>query len=190
MTAWCPCGDFRRLNAKTIPDRYPILHIHDFAMSLQSMRIFLKLDLVKAYYQVPVAEEIIHKTSLFRLYEFVRVPFELHNAAQTFQRLIDKVFRGLPFTYAYIDDDLITNKNQEGHKLHLEQAFHRLSYFGLKISVHKCVFGEPKINFLGHEIDNESISLLPDKLEAITNFPQPTSLRQLRRFTGLINYYR
>ena len=62
--AWRPCRDFRNLNAKTVPDRYPIPHLHDFAMGLQRTRIFTKLDLVKAYYQIPVAEEDIKKQQL------------------------------------------------------------------------------------------------------------------------------
>lgn len=91
--SWRPCGDFRRLNAKTVLNRYSIPHIHDFAIGLQGATLFSKLNLVKAYYQVPVAEEGIHKTALttpFGFYEFVWMPFGLRNACQTFPRLIDE----------------------------------------------------------------------------------------------------
>ena len=74
--AWRPCEDFRKLNAKTVRDRYPIPHLHDFAIGLQGTTIFTKLDLVKAYYQIPVTEENVKKTaitSLFGFYEFLRM---------------------------------------------------------------------------------------------------------------------
>ena len=103
------------------------------------------------------------------------MPFKLQNAAKTFQRLIDKVFRGLPFLYANSDIS-ITSRDIKEHNTLLEQAFQRLLYFGLKINVHKCYFSEFKLHFPSHKIDQEGISSLLNKIEVIQNFLQPTPL--------------
>ena len=76
------------------------------------------------------------------------------------------------------------------HKDHMLHVFERLAYFGLKIDVSKCNFAVSKLNFLGHVIDEQGITPVPEKLAPMQNFPQATSLRQLRRFLGLVNYYR
>jgi len=108
---WRPCGDYRALNARTIRDQYPVRHIADFAQ-LAGRKIVSTIDLFKAYHQIPVHPDDVTKSAIitpFGLFEFPYMSFGLRNAAQTFQRFIDKVLRDLDFCYAYIDDVLVAS---------------------------------------------------------------------------------
>jgi len=117
------------------------------------------------------------------------MPFGLRNAAQTFQRFMDKVLRGLHFCFTYIDDLLIASSSPEGHKQHLRQVLERLSAHGILINPQKCIFGVESLDFLGHHVDCHGICPLEEKVQTIRNFPQPNTQRKLREFLGLVNFY-
>ncbi len=118
------------------------------------------------------------------------MPFGLRNASQTSQRFIDSVLRGLDFCCAYVDDILIASKTEEDHIQHLEEVFRRLDEHGLVVNADKCCFGRAEVSFLGHVVSAQGVRPPQAKDKAVTDFPRPHTKRQLRRFLGMINFYR
>ena len=190
---WRVCGDYRRLNAITTDDQYPVRQLTDFTSELAGKSIFSKIDLLKGYHQIPVADEDVGKTAVitpFGLYIFPRCPFGLKNAGQDFQRLMDEILGDLPRVFVYIDDILVASENMEQHLQDLEVVFKTLSANGMVVQRPKCVLGKTSLEFLGYQVDTTGISPLKDRVTAIDQTKPPTSVKELQRFLGMVNYYR
>jgi len=116
--------------------------------------------------------------------------FGLRNAAQTFQRFIDAVLKVLDFCYAYIDDVLVVPTSEEEHEQHLPTLFQRFGEYDVLLNPAKCVFGAAEVTFPGYTVSAEGTRPLEEKVAAIYRFQRPLLVRDLRRFLGMLNFYR
>ncbi|GBN55631.1 Transposon Ty3-I Gag-Pol polyprotein [Araneus ventricosus] len=174
-TEWRICGDYCRFNAVTEPDRYPLPRSQDYASELCGKTVSSKLDLKRAYYQISVEPEDIQETAQITpcgLYEFLYIPFDLRNAAQTFQRFLDDILRDLN-CFVYLDDILMASVDHASHYRDLERVFLRLNEKGLVLNIEKCILAADKLPFLGCEVSRDGISPSEEKVEALVNYLQP-----------------
>ena len=192
-TGWRVCGDYRRLNSITEKDSYPMPNANALYTVLHGNKIFTTLDLVRGYNQIPMEESSIEKTAVITpvgLYEYVRMPFGLCNAAQSFQRFMDGLLGHLPYVFVYIDDVLIFSKTEQEHLLHIEEVLSILHEANLRIGIEKCNFMKDTINYLGFTVTPEGMIPNKKKCEAISEMKPPQTYHELHRFLGSIGFYR
>ena len=192
---WRFCVDYRRLNSITKESKYPLPRIEDCLDKLGKAKYFSKLDLRSGYWQVRVDPSDIEKTA-FRTqnghHEFTVVPFGLQGAPSTFQRLMNHYLRPYlgKFVLVYLDDVLVYSNSIQEHFEHLEKVFKILQEKQLYAKGSKCDFCRTKIQFLGYIIEENKILTDPSKIDAIRDWPEPTTVREVRSFLGLANFYR
>ncbi|GJY30861.1 retrotransposon-related protein [Tanacetum coccineum] len=193
--SWRMCINYRALNKITIADKYPIPNIDELLDELYSATVFSKLDLRSGYYQIRVAAPDVEKIA-FRThsghYEFKVMPFGLTNAPSTFQAIMNDLFRLYlrRFILVFFDDILIYSQSMEQHKSHLEQALKLLhdNQFFAKLS--KCCFGQEQVMFLGHVVNSKGVSVEEEKISVVRSWPVPSTVKEVRGFLGLTEYYR
>ena len=188
---------FEEKNAVTRKDSFPTPLLSDTLDALNGTKYFSTLDLKSGYWQIEMHPESREKTAFVThngLYEFNVMPFGLTNSGASFQRRMGHILRGLEYRFAliYIDDIVIFSKSFEEHLTHLEEVFRRLRDANAKLNPdpEKCSFVKQRIVYLGHVVTPEGIFPDPSKVEVVKNFPTPASLKELKSFLGLANYYR
>ncbi|KAL1914349.1 uncharacterized protein VTP21DRAFT_8988 [Calcarisporiella thermophila] len=188
------CTDYRALNKATIKNRYPLPRIDDLLDQLHGAKYFTRIDLRQGYHQIRVASEDTHKTAFrtrYGSYEYLVLPFGLCNAPATFMRLMNETFA--PFldkcVLVYLDDILIYSKNYQEHLTHIRKVLEILQKNKLYAKLQKCEFAKTSVEFLGHVITGEGIATDSKKTDAISEWPTPKSVTELRSFLGLCNFY-
>ncbi|XP_028298451.1 uncharacterized protein LOC114460741 [Gouania willdenowi] len=189
------CVDYRRLNAKTRKDAFPLPRIEESLDGLAGAKWFSTLDLASGYNQVEVTEKDRVKTAFctpFGLFEFNRMPFGLCNAPSTFQRLMERMFGDCRYqsVLLYLDDVIVFSSSIQQHLGRLEEVFSRLQKQGLKVKLSKCHFFQKQVKYLGHVVSADGVATDPDKVEVVRGWKTPTNLAELRSFLGFASYYR
>lgn len=189
------CIDYRRLNAITIRDSYPIPRMDECIDSLGEASVFTTLDANSGYWQVEIAPGDRDKTTFTcheGLYRFIRMPFGLKNAPATFQRAIDIILSKVKWQYAlvYLDDVIIYSKSVEDHFAHVRTVLTLLQNAGVSLKLNKCSFFTTAVDYLGHKIRPGKLEVASRTCEAIRYAKPPTNQTEIRSFLGLCNVYR
>lgn len=184
------------MNDARIKDAYPLPRINAILEKLHHAKHISTLDLYRGYWQVPLEAKSRPITAFtvpgLGLFQFKIVPFDLHSAGETFQRLLDRVVgpKMEPKAFAYRDDLVIVSDTFKEHLEMLRTVLKRLRDAGLKLNPEKCRFGHTDLRYLGHLVNRHGISTDSEKVRAITEYPTPHSVKPVRSFLGLASWYR
>jgi len=189
------CIDYRCVNAVSKKDAYPIPNIQDALDNLRGAKYFATFDLLSGYWQLGMSERAKERSAFCTrrgLFHFTRMPFGLSGAPGSFCRLMSRVLKDLLWNIClcYLDDIVIYAKTPQELLERLRTVLDRLHQVGLKVKPSKCDLFKTEIKFLGHLVSEAGIKPLPEKVEAIQDWPQPKCFKDVRSFYGLCSYYR
>lgn len=190
------CVDYRQLNRKVVRDRYPLSLIEDQLDKLAEATIYCTLDLKDGFFHVALDEDSVRYTSFIipdGQFEFLRVPFGLSNSSAVFQRHIKVIFYELAVknvVLIYLDDLIISAKNEAECLDKLMQVLRVTADYGLKINWKKSNFLVRQVEYLGHLIEAGTVRPSERKILAVKHFPKLMSTKLVYRFLGLSGYFR
>ena len=192
---WRFCVDFRKLNSITKKDRHPLPLISETLDRLGKAKIFTKLDIRQAFHRIRMHPDSVDLTAFrtrYGSFQWRVVPFGLTNGPATFQAYINSVLAGLldVFCTAYVDDIIIYSENVREHEKHVRQVLKRLRDAGLQVDIKKSEFEVRNVKFLGYIVGVDGLRVDPVKIQAVTSWQPPSSLKGVKSFLGFCNFYR
>ena len=187
--------DFREVNKLTKKINYPLPNIHDVIDKMSNSNFWSTLDAANAYWAMPLRKEDREKTAFSEprgKYQFKVTPFGLCNAGASYQKLMDIWLAGLPpdHTLAYMDDIVIFSKSFDTHLSDLEAVFQRLREANISLKMSKCIFASDCVDFLGYNLSKDGLRPQKNLIEAIETFHKPSTRKEIKRYLGLVGFYR
>ena len=187
------CNDFRKLNEVSLFDAYPMPRVDELIERLGPAQFISTLDLTKGYWQVPLTPRARPKTAFSTpegLFQYTVLPFGVHGAPATFQRMMDRILRPHRlYAAAYLDDIIIHSSTWDDHLRHLEAVLGALRAAGLTANPQKCRLGLQETDYLGYTIGRGCVKPQTRKVERIRSWPRPNTKKQVKSFLGLVSYY-
>jgi transposase InsO family protein len=189
------CVDYRKLNALTKKNRYPLPLIDETLARLSKAKIFTKLDIRQAFHRIrisPESEELTAFRTRYGLFQYRVLPFGLTNGPATFQSYINDALMDLldVICTAYLDDILIYSEDELQHEAHVKQVIERLRTAGLQADIKKCEFNVKRTKYLGFIVSTNGIQVDPEKVKVIAEWPYPRTVKGVQSFLGFCNFYR
>ena len=185
------CVDFRYLNESLIREPFQLPSLEEIFTQLSEARMFSSLDATSGYHQIvvdPESRKYLSFTTPIGRYQYKRLPFGVSNAPELYQKVMSHIFKGLKGVIIYLDDILVFAKNQQEHDERLKEVLKRVRDSGIKLNKEKCQFAVSKIKFLGHELSEKGIMPQLSKITALTEYPVPQTVKEVRSFLGLAEY--
>jgi len=186
--------DFRGLNKVSKKDRYPLPLISDLLDSPSHAKIYTKIDLRHAYHLVRIAPGDEWKTAFrtqYGSYEWLVMPFGLTNAPAAFQRFVNTIFADMldVCVVVYLDDILIYSEDMDSHHKHVQEVLRRLRLHKLFAKPEKCEFHLDSVEYLGYCLSPNGLTMSPDKITTICDWPEPRKVKDIQSFLGFANFY-
>jgi len=189
------CIDYRKLNAVTRKDAFPLPRIQACIDHLRGTKFMSCLDMSAGYYQFQIHKDDRYKTAFitkYGLFEHVRLSFGLCNSPAFFQRVMQLILTGLTWSQclAYLDDIIVLGKDFNDHLQNLTAVMERFKENNLKLKPKKCSLFQKEVVYLGKLISEQGISINPENIETIQKWPPPTTKKEVQSFLGYANYHR